>query len=449
MQPHGTSDNRRRLHPGTTVILAALILLAVAIAAVLLPFREQLRQQLAHRDASVLAALVQQRLSEPRPGQAEDPLAAVLDASVVPELPGLLELHLFSPEGRPFVTLLGAAESRPGHSPWSVADVIPSSPSPRFLPGPPPRMDLWLPLRPNGQSEILGIAYLAFDASSLASEFEILDRRLARRGGFAFLLVGFLLAAALALTFQRLAAANRQLAARSHELEAANRELSLAARTSAIGAVASHLVHGLRNPLAALQHAVASGTHPAEAADPARRMRSMIDDVVRVLRDEQGLDGFEIPMDEILAEAARKARLQAPEAASLQWHLEAKPGPALDNRAANLCLLILENLCVNAAQALHGRGRIALAASPTPDHGWRIDVEDNGPGLAEDARQRLFIPQASSKSGGSGLGLALSRHLARHLGGDLLLDHSRPGLTRFVLALPPPRSPATHHPSLN
>ncbi len=449
MQPHGTPDNRRRLHPGTTVILAALLLLAVAIAAVLLPFRQQLRQQLAHRDASVLAALVQQRLSEPRPGQAEDPLAAVLDASVVPELPGLLELHLFSPEGRPFVTLLGAAESRPGHSPWSGADNIPSSPSPRFLQGPPPRMDLWLPLRPNGQSEILGIAYLAFDASSLASEFEILDRRLARRGGFAFLLVGSLLAAALALAFQRLEAANRKLAARSHELEAANRELSLAARTSAIGAVASHLVHGLRNPLAALQHAVASGTHPAEAADPARRMRSMIDDVVRVLRDEQGIDGFEIPMDEILAEAARKARLQAPEAASIQWNLEAKPGPALDNRAANLCLLILENLCVNAAQALHGRGRIALAASPTPDHGWRINVEDNGPGLPEDARQRLFIPQASSKSGGSGLGLALSRHLARQLGGDLLLEDSRPGLTRFVLALPPPRSPATHHPSLN
>ncbi|MEY3276430.1 MAG: hypothetical protein RL153_1697, partial [Verrucomicrobiota bacterium] len=65
----------QRLRPGTLSILAALVLLAAAIAAVLLPFRLQLRSQLAHRDASVLAALVQQQLSEPRPGQSEDPMA--------------------------------------------------------------------------------------------------------------------------------------------------------------------------------------------------------------------------------------------------------------------------------------------------------------------------------------------------------------------------------------
>jgi len=159
-------------------------------------------------------------------------------------------------------------------------------------------------------------------------------------------------------------------------------------------------------------------------------------DVVRVLRDEQGIDAFEVPMDELLAEAARKARIQAPMAAHLHWTLHATPGPALDNRAANLALLVLENLCVNAAQALHGRGSITLKAAPTPAHSWRIEVEDSGPGIPEAARERLFIPQNSSKPGGSGLGLALSRHLARHLGGDLLLDHSSPGLTRFVLTLP-------------
>lgn len=438
MQPGSTHPLAQRLPPGTLSILAALLLLAAAIAAVLLPFRLQLRSQLAHRDASVLAALVQQRLSEPRTGQSEDPMAAVLDASVVPELPGLLELHLFSPEGHPFLTLLGHADSRPS-PPWNAAGPIPASPIPRFIPGHPSRLELWLPLRPAEQPDLLGIAYLAFDGSSLAAEYTLLDRALARRALLAFLLVGSLLAASLLLAFRRLDAANRQLVARSHQLEAANRELSLAARTSAVGAVASHLVHGLRNPLASLQHAVASGSNAADAAESTRRMRSMIDDVVRVLRDEQGLAAFDVPMDEILAEAARKSRQQAPEAASLQWNLAPQPGPTLDNRAANLCLLILENLCVNAAQALHGRGSITLRAAPTPAHAWRIEVEDSGPGIPEAARQRLFIPKNSSKPGGSGLGLALSRHLARHLGGDLLLDHSTPGLTRFVLTIPTQR----------
>ncbi len=447
LRPHIAS----RLPPGTHAVLAALLLLAVAIAAVLLPFRTQLRDQLAHRDASVLSALVQQRLSDAQPGQTDDPLAAVLDASIVPELPGVLEVHLFSPEGRPFLSLLGPASARPD-VPWPSSSPLPASPLSRFAHGPPHRLELWLPLRSPRQPEPLGIAFLAFDASGLHAEYHVLDVRLARRAAMAFLLVGSLLASSLLLAFRRLEASNRQLAARSDQLEKANHELALAARTSAVGAVASHLVHGLRNPLAALQHAVTHGDPASpDAADSARRMRAMIDDVVRVLRDEQGMDAFEVPMDELLAEAARKARIQAPMAAHLHWTLHATPGPALDNRAANLALLVLENLCVNAAQALEGRGTISLRASHSSQPPqWLVLIEDNGPGIPESLRQNLFTPRPSNrKPGGSGLGLglALSRQIARHLGGDLSLLVSRPGQTTFSLAFPSHHAHA-HAPAL-
>jgi signal transduction histidine kinase len=287
-------------------------------------------------------------------------------------------------------------------------------------------------------SSLLGFAFLAFDATNLAEEFRLLDRRLLLRGGLAFGLAGTLLAGSLLAAFHRLASANQQLAARSAQLARANRELSLAARTSAVGAVASHLVHGLRNPLAALQHAVASGTPSAsDAADSARRMRAMIDDVVRVLRDEQGMDAFEVPMDEILAEAARRARLQAPEASGLPWKVHSVVGPALGNRSASLALLILENLCVNAAQALGGKGTVTLGALHEPGASrWIVTVEDDGPGIPEASHAGLFLPMSSSKRGGSGLGLALSRQIARHLGGDLSLEVSGPGRTRFRLVIP-------------
>lgn len=423
----------RRLSASWITVVGALLLLGSAMAAVRLPFRNQLRDQLAQRDARILAALIQRQLDDPDKAAAgDDPLVAIIAASMVPELPGVEAVHVYSPEGRLFATLLGAtnAANRPPHS---IATS--KAPAVHFRPGPAPRLDVWLPLHPSSAAETIGYTFLSLDGRDLALEYERLDASLQRQVLSAFLIIGSLLALVLILNFRSLERSNRLLADRSIRLEQANRELSLAARTSAVGAVASHLVHGLRNPLAALQQAVAEGGDSREAAPTARRMRLMIDEIVRVLRDEQGLAGFEIPVDELMAEAERRGRLHAPAGRSLRWERSASKGPLLDNRTANLVLLVLENLATNAAQALPGGGCIRLSAQPSENR-WHFDVEDDGPGLPSESRERLFTPIHSSKPGGSGLGLALSRQLARHLGGDLQLLSSGPDGTRFQLSVP-------------
>jgi signal transduction histidine kinase len=50
---------------------------------------------------------------------------------------------------------------------------------------------------------------------------------------------------------------------------------------------------------------------------------------------------------------------------------------------------------------------------------FSIAVEDDGPGLTEDARSRLFEPFFTTKASGTGLGLAITRRLAQALGGQL------------------------------
>ena len=65
----------------------------------------------------------------------------------------------------------------------------------------------------------------------------------------------------------------------------------------------------------------------------------------------------------------------------------------------------------------------------------RVDVIDDGPGVAEAVRDVLFQPLVSGQANGEGLGLALSRELAREHGGDLRCT-SRPGATVFSLYLP-------------
>lgn len=95
---------------------------------------------------------------------------------------------------------------------------------------------------------------------------------------------------------------------------------------------------------------------------------------------------------------------------------------------------ICANLIRNAAEAMDGEGAISIGYD-----GAALSVADTGPGLPEQARSNLFKPFAgSTRRDGTGLGLALSRDLARAMGGDLELGETGDSGTRFVIFLPKP-----------
>jgi len=116
--------------------------------------------------------------------------------------------------------------------------------------------------------------------------------------------------------------------------------------------------------------------------------------------------------------------------------VSAGPGTAQVRTDPDLVEQILLNLFRNAVEALGSGGRIELRVALEGDHAV-IEVADDGPGLSLEARALLFQPFATSKgSAGTGLGLALSRRLARLLGGDLTHVPGDQG-TRWRLTLPP------------
>ncbi|MCF6328968.1 MAG: HAMP domain-containing histidine kinase [Henriciella sp.] len=93
---------------------------------------------------------------------------------------------------------------------------------------------------------------------------------------------------------------------------------------------------------------------------------------------------------------------------------------------------ICANLIRNAAEAMEGSGSVSVAYDGTV-----LSIADTGPGLPGKARDSLFKPFAgSTRRDGTGLGLALSRELARAMGGELDLGESGPSGTRFVVTLP-------------
>lgn len=100
---------------------------------------------------------------------------------------------------------------------------------------------------------------------------------------------------------------------------------------------------------------------------------------------------------------------------------------------------ILLNLLKNAVEALAPGGSVFITTGGGRQ-AW-LEVADTGPGLAAEARQHLFEPFATTKDGaGTGLGLAVSRRLARASGGDLIHVPSERGAT-WRLTLP---AEATH-----
>jgi signal transduction histidine kinase len=65
-----------------------------------------------------------------------------------------------------------------------------------------------------------------------------------------------------------------------------------------------------------------------------------------------------------------------------------------------------------------------------------LRVEDDGPGVPEDQRSRLFEPFFTTSTKGTGLGLAISRKIAREMGGELYYESLEPGAC-FTLVLRP------------
>ena len=105
---------------------------------------------------------------------------------------------------------------------------------------------------------------------------------------------------------------------------------------------------------------------------------------------------------------------------------------------------VLLNLVRNAAQALHGRGRIELRTRIARQvviakQRWKLALElhviDDGPGIPEDIRDRIFFPLVSGREGGTGLGLTLAQTFVQQHGG-LIECESRPGRTDFCILLP-------------
>jgi signal transduction histidine kinase len=139
-----------------------------------------------------------------------------------------------------------------------------------------------------------------------------------------------------------------------------------------------------------------------------------------------------------IAEEAGQSAIDAARSEGISLAISIDPALQIDADSEQLFRILL-NLVRNAVEALAARGRggrIEISAA-RQDGRTILEVSDDGPGIPESVRERLFQPFAgTSRPGGSGLGLAIARDLARAHGGDIELVSTAESGTVFRVLIP-------------
>lgn len=286
--------------------------------------------------------------------------------------------------------------------------------------------DIYLPLNSADGAISLGTARYLMDGSSLANQFAVLDQRLFRQALVAISLGGLAVFILFWLAWKRLSEANARVLRHATRLKRANAELAMVARTSAVGSVTAHLIHGIKNPLAGLRQVVSAGRSGESrldeeewkgASEAAERMQRMVEEVVMVLQDTSCGLNYETTSRDFF-EALESRFSSKAKKRSIQFSVSGSGSLSMDSSVSSIVLLVASNLVQNALEATPKGGRVSVELASDSEEASLL-VSDSGPGIPENIRSQLFAPVSSGKSGGAGIGLAISLQLARHLGGNI------------------------------
>jgi nitrogen fixation/metabolism regulation signal transduction histidine kinase len=234
------------------------------------------------------------------------------------------------------------------------------------------------------------------------------------------------------------------------DLHAQRRDLERSNRLAAWADMARQVAHEVKNPLTPIQ---LSAEHlrrvfADRSEDFASTLETCTDIILKQVRTLRGIvtefSAFARPPAEELSAQDPRAMLEAvvrPYQAGLPPRVEltldldgAAPAVRADRRLLERAVV---NLLENALQAVGEAGAIRVSLR-TRDEGRRVEIEvrDSGPGVAPEVRDRIFEPFFSTKTSGSGLGLALVKKIAEDHGGGVSLESTPGEPTRALLWLP-------------
>lgn len=230
------------------------------------------------------------------------------------------------------------------------------------------------------------------------------------------------------------------------------REERLAQQQQANRELVRNLAHEIKNPLGGIRGSAQLLEHELSHLENAPQLREYTQVIIneadrlqdlmqRLLSSHRVMQPAQVNIHEILE---RVRRLIHAEYSNVRVRRDYDTSlPLLTGDREQLIQAIL-NVARNAAQAMQGSGEIVLqtraarqvtVAKKRFPLAVALKVVDNGPGIPENIRDKIFYPLVSGREGGSGLGLTLVQSFVHQHQGSIEVD-SRPGRTCFTILLP-------------
>lgn len=224
------------------------------------------------------------------------------------------------------------------------------------------------------------------------------------------------------------------------ELQSLREQLVVKERLAALGEISAGIAHELRNPLAVIagyaklllkQCADDEGRRAAAAGilKEVEEMNRIMEELLRFSKAEP-ITKREIDLSLLLEEVVAECRDAAKE-------LTCAGGAGTTVQADRTLLKqALKNLVRNACDAGSRVGVAVETHRVEGKDGVRISVTDNGPGISPEQREKIFLPFFTTKSGGSGIGLALVHKIVTAHGGGVSVESCPGGGSTFYVILP-------------
>jgi two-component system nitrogen regulation sensor histidine kinase NtrY len=225
-------------------------------------------------------------------------------------------------------------------------------------------------------------------------------------------------------------------------------ELLQAQRAVAWREVARRIAHEIKNPLTPIQ--LSAQRLRKKFSEGAADLGQVLPEATASIEREVGalkelVDEFsnfarmpEVAAREVdLGQVVRQVLALYKSHAEITWEVEL--GPEVDKVKVDPEQIrrALINLVDNAVTAMEGEGTVQIIASLPEGNGkLRLEIADDGPGLAPRDRDRVFSPDFTTKGRGAGLGLAIVHKVITDHKGTIRVEENRPRGVRFVIELP-------------
>lgn len=223
------------------------------------------------------------------------------------------------------------------------------------------------------------------------------------------------------------------------------RRLNQHQRLLSMGEMAASLAHQIRTPLSAGLLCASQLKNPSKNPEQGQRLAGKLIDQLKhleklvnnmLLFSREGFHANETITAHELLSQIRQSVHTAGFTQTIEFHLSEDAADLLLLANSTVLLSAIMNVIENALDVLDENGHVRVEISADKLSQLDIRISDNGPGIAENLREKIFMPFFTTKTKGTGLGLAVVQAIAQAHQGHFWLDTEFDGGSRFVFRLP-------------